>query len=350
MMRSISTLSILLVVTASLLCPTTPQFIVGKVSADTSASQAGWRVQIEAGKSTRSTLAINNHCLEPHLFRIKSSAKYLQFEQPTDSVLIAARTAKQLGVRFDATGLKSKVYRSKVVVECLDCRKKMSKCTQDRDEVPVELTVIWSPTLNGETPAEHKSIQTRERSPSDDADAKWNARAASAERSFRTAISAQLAEAAQRDGVTFMPDSIAYAAGDGGFVVSTAVRSPEQLETQFPATGKDLLFVYIGASGRVVPEGYYKVRLTGKQAQFIDSNDKVAATLEAKVEPGGPEVQDPTAMQQKHKRRKVEVTVSVGWGTDGPILSVEIRFGRRTAVSSEQASTVAILIPAKSSL
>ena len=110
-----------------------------KLSAD-QVKQAGWRVKIEEGKQTRSTLTIKNRCSEPRRFRIKSKIKYLRFEQPTDSILIEASSNKELGVRFDATGLKSKVYRSKVVVECLDC--KGSKCTQNRDEVPVEMSVI----------------------------------------------------------------------------------------------------------------------------------------------------------------------------------------------------------------
>jgi hypothetical protein len=120
--------------------------------------QAGWRLEVKEGKSARSTLTINNRCSEPHRFRIKSSVKYLQFEQPTDSVLIAASSNTQLGVRFDATGLKSKVYRGKVIVECLDCRKKGSKCTQDRDELPFEMTVNKSSIPARQTPSEYKAI------------------------------------------------------------------------------------------------------------------------------------------------------------------------------------------------
>lgn len=111
-------------------------------SAADEVKQGGWRVEITEGKSTRATLTINNRCSETHRFRITSSVKYLQFEQPTDSVLIEANSNKQLGARFDATGLKSKVYKTKVVVKCLDCKKKGSTCTQDRDEVPVEMVVI----------------------------------------------------------------------------------------------------------------------------------------------------------------------------------------------------------------
>lgn len=110
-------------------------------------AQAGWRVEIEEGKSKRSTLTINNRCSTPHLFRIKSGVKYLHFEQPTDSVLIDANSSKQLEVRFDATGLRSKTYRGKVIIDCLDC-KQGPGCKQDRDELAVEMIVI-KPSVEG---------------------------------------------------------------------------------------------------------------------------------------------------------------------------------------------------------
>lgn len=104
--------------------------------------QTAWRVALEEGKSTRATLTIGNRCAEPHLFRIKTGAKYLTFEGPTKSVPIAPGSTTQLWARFDATGLKSKIYEDDVLVECLDCKKeKATRCTQDRDKVPVVLTV-----------------------------------------------------------------------------------------------------------------------------------------------------------------------------------------------------------------
>lgn len=104
-------------------------------------TQEGWRIEIEEGKSTRSTLTINNRCSAAHLFRIKTSAKFLRFEQPTDSVQIQAKSNKQIGLRFDATALEIKVYRSTVMIECLDCKKEPG-CNQDRDELPVEMIVV----------------------------------------------------------------------------------------------------------------------------------------------------------------------------------------------------------------
>lgn len=103
--------------------------------------QAGWHLELEEGKSSRSNLSITNRCSTPHLFRIKNKIKYLRFAQSTDSVLVGANSTKVLGVQFDATGLKSKKYRDKLIVECLDCKNEKT-CTQDREELLVEMTVI----------------------------------------------------------------------------------------------------------------------------------------------------------------------------------------------------------------
>src|SRR3954471_11214322 len=146
MMRTIITLSLLVVVALS--CLTSQPLQPNEASAAAPDSQAGWRVQIEEGQTTRSTLTINNRCSEPHLFRVESKVKALSFEQLTDSVLIAPASNKQLGARFDATGLKPKLYKGKVVVTCLDCKKTM--CTQDRDEVSVELTVTKPAKRDGQ--------------------------------------------------------------------------------------------------------------------------------------------------------------------------------------------------------
>ncbi len=106
------------------------------------ASVTGWQVQVEEGQKTNATLRIINRCLEPHNFRIKNSIKYLSFTEPTKSMLIGPGSNRPLTAIFDSAGLKSQVYRDKVTVECLDCKKeKVSRCTQDRDEVQVQLTI-----------------------------------------------------------------------------------------------------------------------------------------------------------------------------------------------------------------
>jgi len=114
--------------------------------AEDTAAQAGWRLEVEEGKTARSAVSINNRCSQPHTFRIKDKIKYLRFERPTEAVLIGPAATEQLGVVFDSTGLKSKVYRDKLVVECLDCKKEKG-CNQDRDELSVEMSVIKPASL-----------------------------------------------------------------------------------------------------------------------------------------------------------------------------------------------------------
>ena len=103
--------------------------------------QAGWRFEIEEGKSEPSTLSIKNTCSAPHLFRVNSRVKYLSFAQPTDSILVGPNATKDIGIRFDATGLKPETYRDKVTVVCIDCKTEKT-CRQDRDELSVEMVVM----------------------------------------------------------------------------------------------------------------------------------------------------------------------------------------------------------------
>jgi hypothetical protein len=105
------------------------------------AAPAGWRFTIKAEEQKNSTISLNNRCSAPHRFRVRSGVEYLRFAQPTDAILIGAASTQQIGMVFDATGLKPKVYRDKVVVECLDCKKEKG-CSQDKDELFVEMTVL----------------------------------------------------------------------------------------------------------------------------------------------------------------------------------------------------------------
>lgn len=101
----------------------------------------GWRVTIKEGKTARSTLSINNRCKAPHEFSVDNKIKYLRFEQPTGNIPVGPAGSARLDVVFDAAGLKLGVHRDKVVVKCKECKKE-NGCTQDRDEIPVEVTVV----------------------------------------------------------------------------------------------------------------------------------------------------------------------------------------------------------------
>lgn len=152
------------------------------------------------------------------------------------------------------------------------------------------------------------------------ANAQKDDRAIASEQSFRSSISAQVAAAAQKARVSLLPGVIAYAGGDGGFVVNAVIQGADRLGSPSLEKGMDLLFVYIGTNDLVVPQGYYKVRLAGAQAQFVASNGTVASTLPANVEQG-------TAAA----RGKVKVRGSVGWGKNGIEVDVEVTFGAAAA-------------------
>lgn len=101
---------------------------------------AGWRVEMQEGQKRPSSLSIRNTCKGPHRFRVQSKIKYLSFGESTADILVAAAATREIKALFDATGLKSKTYHDKVIVECLDCKKEKT-CHQDRDELAVEMIV-----------------------------------------------------------------------------------------------------------------------------------------------------------------------------------------------------------------
>lgn len=102
--------------------------------------QGGWRVDTKQGDQVRSTLTITNRCAEPHYFRVINKLKYVRFERPVDRVLIAPGASDVLPVLFDSTNLKPQKRSDKVIVQCLDCKKER-RCLQDKDVVPVEMSV-----------------------------------------------------------------------------------------------------------------------------------------------------------------------------------------------------------------
>lgn len=107
------------------------------------APPAGWRVELEEGQKHFSTLAIRNICQQRHTFRVLSHIKYLTFAEPTNDLLVQPGATRPIKALFDATSLKSKTYHDKVIVECRDCGNE-KRCSQDRDEIPVELIVTKS--------------------------------------------------------------------------------------------------------------------------------------------------------------------------------------------------------------
>jgi hypothetical protein len=102
-------------------------------------SQELKKFRLEEGETAPWDVSIKNNCkVKPHRFRIENKYNYISFAEPTDSILVGVRLLKSIIATVNTAGLESKVYKGKVIVECLDCKK---GCVQDRFLLPFEITV-----------------------------------------------------------------------------------------------------------------------------------------------------------------------------------------------------------------
>ncbi len=115
------------------------------------AQSAPQKFRTEVGHTTRLIIPFHSNCSEPHHLRIKNKITYVRFEQPGATILIRPNSSEQIVLLFDATGLENKVYRDKVVLECVDCRKG-GGCEHVRHETPFEMT-IFKPAAQARPPA-----------------------------------------------------------------------------------------------------------------------------------------------------------------------------------------------------
>ncbi|MEO8379138.1 MAG: hypothetical protein ABI779_05700 [Acidobacteriota bacterium] len=153
------------------------------------------------------------------------------------------------------------------------------------------------------------------------------------ERAFRDAATVALTTAARQAKVPLARLPIAYAGGEGGFVLNAAVEGAEKTDARSLAAGSDLLFMYMGGKGFAIPEGFYRVSVIGKEARFTSSAGRVVATLPARID----DTAGPAA------RPKVKVKVTASWGKNGPEVDIEIIFGETAAT----ARAIMIDIPAR---
>ena len=111
--------------------------------------QPAWDVTLKPDFQARSTLTVNNRCIRRHTFTVtKENLPFIHFlAEPKLSV--PAKSSHQLPIQFDTTGMKAGEYQGVVVVTCVSCGNEPT-CTQDRERLPVNLTV----TAPRATPAE----------------------------------------------------------------------------------------------------------------------------------------------------------------------------------------------------
>lgn len=108
-----------------------------------------WNVTLPAGASKTTKVRIVNRCAQSHGFLLEAvDTRFLRFPQPVSNVRIPAVGSVEITVVFDSSGLQPGTYRGRINVQCNDCQRDPG-CAQDRDTIPVELTVQEPLTLEG---------------------------------------------------------------------------------------------------------------------------------------------------------------------------------------------------------
>lgn len=90
---------------------------------------------------TTSNLAVRNLCHGKHQFDVSpENLPFLHFINETHFVSVNGHQTAKLPVEFDTSGMQAGDYSGQVIVKCVDCAHEPG-CTQDRDVVPVHVTV-----------------------------------------------------------------------------------------------------------------------------------------------------------------------------------------------------------------
>jgi probable HAF family extracellular repeat protein len=100
-----------------------------------------WDVQLARNAQASSSITIRNQCQQTHTFTVTpQQTPFLQLlAAPT--VNVAGNSSYELPVRFDTTGMNAGQYQGTVLVKCDTCRRE-GTCKQDREILPVRLTVL----------------------------------------------------------------------------------------------------------------------------------------------------------------------------------------------------------------
>jgi len=97
------------------------------------------RVTVMQGEVWRGPIVLTSVCL-PHRISVRSSARFLRFQQPTDSVTVGQNMPLRLSAVIDAAGLNPKVHVVELSLKCHDC--KSVNCTHTTSKLRVEVVVV----------------------------------------------------------------------------------------------------------------------------------------------------------------------------------------------------------------
>jgi len=103
-----------------------------------------WNLQLERGKSARTSVTVTNRCQAAHTFEVVVDPKARWFSVPgaaTASLAPGAHAAVEALV--DARALAAGEYVAPINVRCLDCGAE-PLCSQNRDAFDARLKVLWS--------------------------------------------------------------------------------------------------------------------------------------------------------------------------------------------------------------
>jgi hypothetical protein len=104
------------------------------------AQQPGWNVNLQPNTSARSNVEVINQCQRTHNFKVEfPNVPFLQPTAPTELQVKGGKSV-QLPVVFNTNGMAVGTYQGEVLVICQTCKKEPT-CTQDREKLPVILTV-----------------------------------------------------------------------------------------------------------------------------------------------------------------------------------------------------------------
>ena len=98
---------------------------------------------MKTNSQAASTLTIENKCKGPHSFNVgREETTFIEYELAAP-VRVGGQQSFILPIRFNTAGLNPGKYGGNLQVICLDCKAEPT-CTQDRDNLPVRLTVTGS--------------------------------------------------------------------------------------------------------------------------------------------------------------------------------------------------------------
>lgn len=103
--------------------------------------RAVWEVQLARNAQARSNITIQNQCQQPHTFSVTEQQTPFLELLAAQPVNVPGKSSYNLPVRFNTSGLNATQYQGTVVVKCETCKKEKT-CQQDREILPIRLTVL----------------------------------------------------------------------------------------------------------------------------------------------------------------------------------------------------------------